>query len=92
VFELALKSEKFGFVLGTLDGELKPQLGHGRNMEIKQALQQLVDGDSLSREDMRDVMTAVMTGLTAAYPLFLGVYVSRRKIAEDVETWDLIPD
>lgn len=62
MFELTLKSEKFGFVLGTLDGELKPQLGHGRNMEIKQALQQLVDGDSLSREDMRDVMTAVMTG------------------------------
>ena len=31
-------------------------------MEIKQALQHLVDGDSLSREDMRDVMTAVMSG------------------------------
>lgn len=31
-------------------------------MEIKQALQQLVDGESLSREHMRDVMTAVMTG------------------------------
>lgn len=33
-------------------------------MEIKQALQQLVDGESLSREAMRDVMTAVMSGET----------------------------
>ena len=31
-------------------------------MDIQQALQQLVDGDSLSREQMRDVMTQVMTG------------------------------
>lgn len=31
-------------------------------MEIKQALQQLVEGESLSREQMRAVMTAVMSG------------------------------
>lgn len=31
-------------------------------MDIKQALQQLVDGDPLSRDEMRDVMTAVMGG------------------------------
>ncbi len=31
-------------------------------MDIKQALQALVDGESLSREDMRDVMGAVMGG------------------------------
>ena len=31
-------------------------------MEIKAALQHLVDGESLSRDAMRDVMTAVMSG------------------------------
>jgi len=31
-------------------------------MEMKQALQQLVDGESLSRENMRAVMTTVMSG------------------------------
>ena len=34
-------------------------------MDIKSALQSLVDGQSLSREAMRDVMTAVMTGKTS---------------------------
>ena len=31
-------------------------------MEIQQALQKLVDGESLSRDEMRDVMTTVMAG------------------------------
>ena len=53
-------------------------------MNIQQALQQLVDGDSLSREQMRDVMTEVMTG--EATPAQIGaLLVALRIRGETIE-------
>ena len=34
-------------------------------------------------------MLGVMTGVTAVYPLFVGFYLSRKKIAAEVADWDV---
>ncbi len=47
-------------------------------MHIQQALQQLVDGESLSRSDMRDVMTEVMGG--GATPAQIGALLIALRI------------
>ena len=53
-------------------------------MNIKQALQTLVDGQSLTREEMRSVMTEVMTG--AATPTQIGaLLVALRIRGETIE-------
>ena len=32
-------------------------------------------------------MTGAMTGVFAIYPLFIGFYLSRRKITEEIQKW-----
>lgn len=34
------------------------------------------------------IQSAVMTSLIAIYPLFLGFYISRKKISDEVNTWE----
>ena len=47
-------------------------------MNIKQALQTLVDGQTLTRDEMRSVMTEVMTG--AATPTQIGALLVALRI------------
>ena len=35
------------------------------------------------------IMLGIMTGATAIYPLFVGFYLSRKKIADEVADWDV---
>ena len=34
------------------------------------------------------IQTAVMTSVVAIYPIFLGFYLSRKKITDEVNTWE----
>lgn len=53
-------------------------------MDIQQAIQQLVDGSSLSREEMREVMTQVMTG-NATPAQIAGLLVALRIRGETID-------
>ncbi|EED34146.1 anthranilate phosphoribosyltransferase [Luminiphilus syltensis NOR5-1B] len=53
-------------------------------MNIQQAIQQLVDGDHLSREEMREVMTDVMSGANTAAQI-AGLLVALRIRGETID-------
>lgn len=69
--------------------ELQRSIQEASNEKLREA-----DRDDLVQEFSEDkvwrqtiIMTGVGAGVVTVYPLFIGFYLSRRKIREEVETW-----
>lgn len=78
-----------GIVLLPANIELQRSIQEASNERLREA-----DRDDLVQEFSEDkvwrqtiITTGVTAGVVSVYPLFIGFYLSRRKIREEVETW-----
>lgn len=86
---LLAASAVLGVLLAPASVQMQKSIEESQIRQLEEAGQSGVMKPKTDQEHWRQLMiqSAVMLAVTAVYPVFLGVFLSRRKISEEVATW-----
>jgi hypothetical protein len=78
-----------GVVMIPAQVDMQRSITEAQNRRLREANRPEITFDENAIVQRSKIMLGAMTGATAIYPLFVGFYLSRKKIAAEVEDWDV---